>query len=630
MFKIYKKIAPFVLTVLLAVLACCYAAPIGIVPDIFNQKQYIEKFIVEGLADKGLITSFEIRDEYCVFMLKQGGMYLDFESDIRYYTETDDYVIETIEEHSDSIKIIDKRSSGPLSVFIAPIKAYFGRILTVVALIIIWATIEFCYDQHLTKKKEKEEKENQQNDKTGAVLTSNGKGGYTEVESSKVTFADVAGMEEEKRELSEIVDFLKNREKYETMGAKIPRGVLLTGKPGTGKTLLGKAVAGEANVSFISMSGSDFGDRYVGVGAKRVRELFDEARKSAPCIIFIDEIDAIGSKRSGNDDSASKDDNRTLNQLLTELDGFEERDNIIIFGATNMIDNLDPALLRPGRIDRIIYVSLPNVLEREAILKVHSKNKLLMDDISLRRLAQNTAGFSGAELENLLNEAAILAVRNCHEVITQVDLDEALKKVTMGLEKSNRVISKKEMEITANHEAGHTIVSLLMPTQSDVKEVSIVPRGNAGGYTWHNGEEGIGYKSKTEFKDKLAVLMAGRAAEEIVIGDISTGASQDIKVATQIAKNMVLLYGMDSDVGPISVAELENERCGILGEQKRDDISSRITNILKEAEKTARELINKHRSLLDQLVRLLLEKETVSGEELKKLYSEYISAVNAK
>ena len=628
--KLYKKIAPFVLTALLAVLAFCYSAPIGTTADLFNQKQYMDSIIVKGLADKDLITSFEIRDEYCVFMIKQDGKYLDYESDIRYYTESYDFLIEAIEEHSDSIKIIDKRSSGPLSVFIAPMKAYFGRILTVVALIIIWGTIEFCYDKHITKKKKKEEKKNQQNDKNSAVLTSDGDGGYTETESSKVTFADVAGMKEEKRELSEIVDFLKNREKYETMGAKIPRGVLLTGKPGTGKTLLAKAVAGEANVNFISMSGSEFGDKYVGVGAKRVRELFEEAREKAPCIIFIDEIDAIGSRRSGNDDAASKDDNRTLNQLLTELDGFEARDNVIILGATNMINNLDPALLRPGRFDRTIYVSLPDVLEREAILKLHSKNKPLMDDISLRKLAQNTAGFSGAELENLLNEAAILAVRNKHKAISQGDLDEALKKVAMGLEKSNRVMSKREIEITANHEAGHTIVSLFMPTQSDVKEVSIVPRGNAGGYTWHNGEEGIGYKSKTEFKEKLAVLMAGRVAEEIVIGDISTGASQDIKVATRIAKSMVLLYGMDSDVGPVSVTELENEKYVVLGEQKREVISNKITNLLKEAEDTARKLINQNRPLLERLVRLLLEKETVSGEELKKLYNKYISAVNAK
>ena len=362
---------------------------------------------------------------------------------------------------------------------------------------------------------------------------------YEETErKTKVTFDDVAGLEEEKAEMIEIVDFLKKPEKYTKMGAKIPRGVLLYGKPGTGKTLIAKAIAGEANVPFISMSGSEFIEMFAGLGASRVRKLFEKARRLAPCIVFIDEIDAIGSRRTSNS-GAETENNQTLNQLLVEMDGFSSEETIIVLAATNRPEMLDKALLRPGRFDRQITIPTPDLKGRLEILKIHSKEKKLSSDVNLESIAEDTAGFTGAELANILNEAAILATKNNHEEIENDDIEEAVKKVTVGLEKKERVISDKDKKLTAYHEAGHAVVSRYLPTQSNVKEVSIIPRGVAGGYTMYKTDEDKYYISKTEMKEKLIALLGGRAAEKLVLDDISTGASNDIEVATKIARDMV-------------------------------------------------------------------------------------------
>ena len=367
---------------------------------------------------------------------------------------------------------------------------------------------------------------------------------YEETErKTKVRFKDVAGLEEEKEELIEIVEFLKKPEKFTKMGAKIPKGVLLYGKPGTGKTLIAKAIAGEADVPFISMSGSEFIEMFAGLGASRVRKLFEKARKLSPCIVFIDEIDAIGSRRTSNS-GAETENNQTLNQLLVEMDGFSSEETIIVLAATNRPEMLDKALLRPGRFDRQITIPTPDLKGRLEILKIHSEDKKLSNEVNLMSIAEDTAGFTGAELANILNEAAIIATKNKHEEIENDDLEEAVKKVTVGLEKRTRVISEKDKKLTAYHEAGHAIVSRYLPTQTNVKEVSIIPRGMAGGYTMYKSDEDKYYISKTEMQEKLVALLGGRAAEKLVLDDISTGASNDIEVATQIARDMVIKYGM--------------------------------------------------------------------------------------
>lgn len=445
---------------------------------------------------------------------------------------------------------------------------------------------------------------------------------YTEkVAKSDVKFSDVAGLDEEKAELEEVVDFLKNPDKYTKLGAKIPKGVLLSGSPGTGKTLLAKAVAGEAGVKYLAISGSEFIEKYVGVGASRIRGLFKEARKNAPCIIFIDEIDAVGSKR--DEAGRNSEHNQTIEQLLAEMDGFGSKRDVIVLAATNRLSSLDAALTRPGRFDRKISIGLPDIKGRRDILKIHSKDKPLSDDVDLEKIAYNTAGFSGAQLENLLNEAALIAARKTHHYITRDDIDEALKKITVGLKKSGKVVSEKERILTANHEAGHALVSLFLPTQATIKEVSIVPRGTAGGYTWHDTIEDKNYISKTEMEERLAVLLAGRAAEQIVLGDISTGASNDLEVATKTAREMIIYYGMDSDIGPISFNGSNSQEISFFGNDTLSSIGSKIKDVLKEAEKQAKEIITKNRTFLDELAETLLMNETVTGEEINEMFAEY-------
>ena len=445
---------------------------------------------------------------------------------------------------------------------------------------------------------------------------------YDETErKTKVRFDDVAGLEEEKEELIEIVDFLKRPEKYTRMGARVPKGVLLYGKPGTGKTLIAKAIAGEADVPFISMSGSEFIEMFAGLGASRVRKLFEKARKLAPCIVFIDEIDAIGSRRSSNS-GAETENNQTLNQLLVEMDGFGSEETIIVLAATNRPEMLDKALLRPGRFDRQITIPTPDLKGRLEILKIHSKDKKLSDDVNLESIAEDTAGFTGAELENILNEAAIVATKAKHEEIENDDIEEAVKKVTVGLEKRERVISDKDKRLTAYHEAGHAVVSRYLPTQTNVKEVSIIPRGVAGGYTMYKSNEDKYYISKTEMQEKLIALLGGRAAERLVLDDISTGASNDIEVATQIARDMVTKYGMSDTLGPIDFQGKEPYEMQMFGENIGDKIGEEVKTLIDTAYNDAIILLKEHRDKLDKIAETLLQKEKINEQEFNQIFEQ--------
>ena len=436
---------------------------------------------------------------------------------------------------------------------------------------------------------------------------------------TKIKFKDVAGLDEEKEELIEIVDFLKKPEKFSKMGAKIPKGVLLYGKPGTGKTLIAKAIAGEADVPFISMSGSEFIEMFAGLGASRVRKLFDKARKLSPCIVFIDEIDAIGARRTSNS-GAETENNQTLNQLLVEMDGFSSEETIIVLAATNRPEMLDKALLRPGRFDRQITIPVPDLKGRLDILKIHSEDKRLSDDVNLESIAEDTAGFTGAELANILNEAAIIATINKHDEIENSDVEEAVKKVTVGLEKKTRVYSEKDKKLTAYHEAGHAVVSQYLPTQTSVKEVSIIPRGVAGGYTMYKSDEDKYYISKTEMKEKLVALLGGRAAEKLVLDDISTGASNDIEVATQIAREMVTKYGMSDNLGPIDFQGKEQNDMFVFGENIGDKIGAEVKSLIDEAYSNAQKLLIEHRDKLDIIAQTLLAKEKINEQEFRNIF----------
>ena len=438
---------------------------------------------------------------------------------------------------------------------------------------------------------------------------------------TKISFDDIAGLDEEKEELKEIVEFLKKPKKFTEMGAKIPKGVLLYGKPGTGKTLIAKAIAGEADVPFISMSGSEFIEMFAGLGASRVRKLFEKARKLSPCIVFIDEIDAIGSRRSSNS-GAETENNQTLNQLLVEMDGFSSEETVIILAATNRPEMLDSALLRPGRFDRQITIPAPDLKGREEILKIHSRDKKLADDVSLENIAEDTAGFTGAELANILNEAAIIATKKEHEAITNDDLDEAVKKVTVGLEKTSRKISERDKKLTAYHEAGHAIVSQFLPTQTAVKEVSIIPRGMAGGYTMYKSDEDKYYISKTEMEEKLIALLGGRAAEKLILNDISTGASNDIEVATRIAKDMITVYGMSDIIGPISLKDNDGQlEYQMFGDDMQDAIGKEVKRLIDIAYQNAQEILKQNIETLHAIAKELMAKEKINEEEFNKFFN---------
>ena len=440
-----------------------------------------------------------------------------------------------------------------------------------------------------------------------------------ETTKSKIKFDDVAGLDEEKNEMIEIVDFLKEPKKFYEMGAKIPRGVLLCGQPGTGKTLIAKAIAGEAKVPFISMSGSEFIEMFAGLGASRVRKLFEKAKKVAPCIVFIDEIDAIGSRRASGS-GAETENNQTLNQLLVEMDGFDTEETIIVLAATNRPEMLDKALLRPGRFDRQITIALPDMKGREEILNIHAKDKKFAENVSMKDIAGDTAGFTGAELANILNEDAIIATIKEHKAITQNDIEDAVKKVTVGLEKQSRVISERDKRLTAFHEAGHAIVSSQLETQKDIKEVSIIPRGVAGGYTMYKTNEDKYYISKKEMEEKLIALLGGRAAEKLVLNDISTGASNDIEVATQIAKDMIIKYGMSDNLGPISInTDKDPYELQLLGEKFGDAIGAEVKIMLDTAYAKAQSILNNNMDKLHAVAQVLIQKEIISAEEFEEI-----------
>ena len=451
----------------------------------------------------------------------------------------------------------------------------------------------------------------------------------TEIEKNKVTFNDVAGVDEEKEELQEIVEFLKSPKKFTDMGARIPKGVLLVGHPGTGKTLLAKAVAGEAGVPFFIISGSDFVEMFVGVGASRVRDLFETAKKNAPCIIFIDEIDAVGRQRGAGVGGGHDEREQTLNQLLVEMDGFATNEGVIVLAATNRPDILDRALLRPGRFDRQIVVSAPDVKAREEILQVHARKKIIGDDVDFKTIAKNTSGFSGADLENVLNEAALLAARRNKSEINMTEIEDAMVKVTMGPEKKTRVRSEKENKLVAYHEAGHAVVSRFLPTQDAVHQISIVPRGMAGGYTMYRPTEDKSFMSKSEMLEQIISLLGGRVAEQLILNDISTGASNDIERATKIARSMVTKYGMSDRIGAIMLGQNEEEV--FLGrdfsqgkgysEETAGIIDEEVKAIVDNAYQKAEEILKANIDKLHAVAGVLLEKEKIDGEEFDSIFA---------
>ena len=463
-----------------------------------------------------------------------------------------------------------------------------------------------------------------------AMLFGGGKSGakqYVVDDETGIKFNDVAGEDEAKESLQEIVDFLHNPKKYEDIGAKMPKGVLLVGPPGTGKTLLARAVAGEAGVPFYAISGSDFVEMYVGVGASRVRDLFEKAKKTMPAIIFIDEIDAVGRQRGAGLGGGHDEREQTLNQLLVEMDGFDANDGVIVMAATNRADILDKALLRPGRFDRQVYVGLPDVKGREEILRVHTRNKPLGPDVSLQTIAKSTAGFSGADLENLVNEAALLAARKGKKAITEPEIEEASIKVVAGPEKKSRVVTEAEKRLTAYHEAGHAITGFFCKTHDPVHQISIIPRGAAGGFTMYLPEKDPSYVTKTAMNENIVCLLGGRVAEQLVLDDISTGASNDLERATDTARSMVTRYGFSERMGPVVYGTDPGET--FLGrdfgqgkgysENTAAEIDNEIRDIMDEAYETARRILTEHMDQLHRVAGVLMEKEKISGEEFVKL-----------
>ena len=571
---------------------------------------------VRILFEQGKVKSFSVKDNMLTMVLRGDGD--------ETYTQT--YELASFDVfYNDLHQLIDEqRTQGIIQDYDYPVgvqNAWWYQFLPY--LIVILALGGFWYLIYL-----------RQNNANGGGGGGPSRFGHARTrtlsdQSKKVTFHDVAGADEEKAELQEIVEFLRDPQRFTALGARIPKGVLLVGPPGTGKTLIAKAVAGEAGVHFLSISGSDFVELYVGVGASRVRDLFDQAKKEAPAIVFIDEIDAVGRQRGAGLGGGHDEREQTLNQLLVEMDGFAGNEGVIVMAATNRQDILDPALLRPGRFDRQIYVGLPDIKGREEILKVHAKKKPLAEDVSLSDLAKATAGFTGADLENLLNEAALLAARGGQRYIAMADLHEAMMKVIAGPEKKSRVITPHAKRLTAYHEAGHAVVIHELSTQDPVHQITIIPRGGAGGMTISLPQEDRSYLSKQELQERIAVCLGGRVAEEVVLGDISTGASSDIQKASSIARSMVTKYGMSGRLGTIAYGNESDEvfigrtmaQARSYSEEVAGLIDEEVKSIVDQAYATCHRILEEHRKELELTAQYLLAHETMQGEVFAKVFT---------
>ncbi len=571
---------------------------------------------VRILFEQGKVKSFSVKDNVLTMVLRGDGG--------ETYTQT--YELASFDVfYNDLHQLIDEqRTQGIIEDYDYPVgvqNAWWYQFLPY--LIVILALGGFWYLMYL-----------RQNNANGGGGGGPSRFGHARTrtlsdQSKKVTFHDVAGADEEKAELQEIVEFLRDPQRFTALGARIPKGVLLVGPPGTGKTLIAKAVAGEAGVHFLSISGSDFVELYVGVGASRVRDLFDQAKKEAPAIVFIDEIDAVGRQRGAGLGGGHDEREQTLNQLLVEMDGFAGNEGVIVMAATNRQDILDPALLRPGRFDRQIYVGLPDIKGREEILKVHAKKKPLAEDVSLSDLAKATAGFTGADLENLLNEAALLAARGGQRYIAMADLHEAMMKVIAGPEKKSRVITPHAKRLTAYHEAGHAVVIHELSTQDPVHQITIIPRGGAGGMTISLPQEDRSYLSKQELQERIAVCLGGRVAEEVVLGDISTGASSDIQKASSIARSMVTKYGMSGRLGTIAYGNESDEvfigrtmaQARSYSEEVAGLIDEEVKSIVDQAYATCHRILEEHRKELELTAQYLLAHETMQGEVFAKVFT---------
>ena len=571
---------------------------------------------VRILFEQGKVKSFSVKDNVLTMVLRGDGD--------ETYTQT--YELASFDVfYNDLHQLIDEqRTQGIIEDYDYPVgvqNAWWYQFLPY--LIVILALGGFWYLMYL-----------RQNNANGGGGGGPSRFGHARTrtladQSKKVTFHDVAGADEEKAELQEIVEFLRDPQRFTALGARIPKGVLLVGPPGTGKTLIAKAVAGEAGVHFLSISGSDFVELYVGVGASRVRDLFDQAKKEAPAIVFIDEIDAVGRQRGAGLGGGHDEREQTLNQLLVEMDGFAGNEGVIVMAATNRQDILDPALLRPGRFDRQIYVGLPDIKGREEILKVHAKKKPLAEDVSLSDLAKATAGFTGADLENLLNEAALLAARGGQRYIAMADLHEAMMKVIAGPEKKSRVITPHAKRLTAYHEAGHAVVIHELSTQDPVHQITIIPRGGAGGMTISLPQEDRSYLSKQELQERIAVCLGGRVAEEVVLGDISTGASSDIQKASSIARSMVTKYGMSGRLGTIAYGNESDEvfigrtmaQARSYSEEVAGLIDEEVKSIVDQAYTTCHRILEERRKELELTAQYLLAHETMQGEVFAKVFT---------
>ncbi|ACM22260.1 ATP-dependent zinc metalloprotease FtsH [Thermotoga neapolitana] len=561
--------------------------------------------------DRGLVSEVVIRDDGVLRVYTKDGRV--YEVDAPWVVNDSQFIEKLV---SKGVKVSGERS-GSSSFWINVLGTLIPTILFIIVWLFIMRSLSGRNSQAFTFTKSR------------ATM-------YKPSGSKRVTFKDVGGADEAIEELKEVVEFLKDPSKFNRIGARMPKGILLVGPPGTGKTLLARAVAGEANVPFFHISGSDFVELFVGVGAARVRDLFAQAKAHAPCIVFIDEIDAVGRHRGAGLGGGHDEREQTLNQLLVEMDGFDSKEGIIVMAATNRPDILDPALLRPGRFDKKIVVDPPDMLGRKKILEIHTRNKPLAEDVDLEILAKRTPGFVGADLENLVNEAALLAARDGREKITMKDFEEAIDRVIAGPARKSRLISPKEKRIIAYHEAGHAVVSTVVPNGELVHRISIIPRGyKALGYTLHLPEEDKYLVTKNELLDKLTALLGGRAAEEVVFGDVTSGAANDIERATEIARNMVCQLGMSEELGPLAWGKEEQEvflgkeitRLRNYSEEVASKIDEEVKKIVTNCYERAKEIIRKYRKQLDNIVEILLEKETIEGEELRKILSEEFEKV---